>query len=156
MRNGRVEYLLKWKGYADNDNTWEPEENLDCPGLIAEFKQQQKGEESEENEKEVEKKEKKRSLPIEDRDKKSIDVKRSSKKKVSEVHTVWWNIVSAQFNLLYFKNNGPKGFERGLEAEKILGATDSSGELMFLMKWYVHIYAIKKSCVGRVSITFSI
>ncbi|RZC37680.1 Chromo shadow domain containing protein [Asbolus verrucosus] len=89
--HGVKEYFLKWIGYDDKDNTWEPEENLDCPGLIAAF-----------------------------------EAERASKEKETQ-----------ELKGTKRKNDEKKvhGFDRGLEPEKIIGATDSSGQLMFLMKW---------------------
>ncbi|XP_041665637.1 chromobox protein homolog 3a isoform X1 [Cheilinus undulatus] len=98
--NGKVEFYLKWKGFTDADNTWEPEENLDCPELISAFLEAQK------NVKEK---------PAAVKRKASTDeAAGDSKKKEPEK---------------------PRGFARNLEPERIIGATDSSGELMFLMKW---------------------
>ena len=105
-RNGKVEYYLKWKGYSSDDNTWEPEENLDCPDLISEFEENRK---KKEQAKKDDKRKKRGSSPPED--------KKPSKRKQSD------------------EDKKPQGFDRGLEPERIIGDTDSSGELMFLMKW---------------------
>lgn len=96
---GGKEYFLKWIGYDEKDNTWEPEENLDCPGLIEAFeKERAKKKEAE----------RKRKLTVQS-DGKAVKRKNEEKKSL--------------------------GFDRGLEPEKIIGATDSPGQLMFLIKW---------------------
>ncbi|XP_055306199.1 chromobox protein homolog 1-like isoform X1 [Sitodiplosis mosellana] len=114
VRNGKVEYYLKWKGYSSDDNTWEPEENLDCPDLISAFEENRTKKESEKRNGSItagkDDKKRKGSSPI------PTDKSQSAKKKTPEEKKV-------------------TGFDRGLEPEKILGATDSSGQLMFLMKW---------------------
>ncbi|XP_005173826.1 chromobox protein homolog 3a isoform X1 [Danio rerio] len=103
--NGKVEFFLKWKGFTDADNTWEPEENLDCPELIAAFLESQKGV--------VEK-------PEAVKRKSSTDEPETEESKAKRKKEM---------------SDKPRGFARNLEPERIIGATDSSGELMFLMKW---------------------
>ncbi|XP_043483115.1 chromobox protein homolog 1-like [Leptopilina heterotoma] len=106
---GKVEYFLKWKGYSNDENTWEPEENLDCPDLIAQFEEQRKKKEAAAAGKRHEDKEKKRKSS-------STPTPTQAKKKAPE-------------------EKKAEGFDRNLDPERIIGATDSSGELMFLMKW---------------------
>lgn len=105
IKNGRAEYFLKWKGYPDSENTWEPQSNLDCPELIQEFEDQRK------------KKEDKRRASSA----KANGAAEEPKKKKAKTATE--------------EESQPRGFDRGLEPERIIGATDSSGELMFLIKW---------------------
>lgn len=121
---GRVEYFLKWKGFSEKHNTWEPEKNLDCPDLISEFMKTYKkgsstpssGAKSSSTGPSARAKDgssTKRGTAEDDDDEGGSKAKRKKEE----------DILVA------------RGFERGLEPEKIIGATDSCGDLMFLMKW---------------------
>ncbi|KAJ8359116.1 hypothetical protein SKAU_G00156410 [Synaphobranchus kaupii] len=96
-------------------NTWEPEKNLGCPELIAEFMKTYKkeGDGARANSAAS-------SLGRSSgtKRKNSTEEEEDSKPKKKK-----------EDDLI------ARGFERGLEPEKIIGATDSCGDLMFLMKW---------------------
>ncbi|KAM3871699.1 chromobox protein homolog 5 [Diretmus argenteus] len=124
---GRVEFFLKWKGYSEKHNTWEPEKNLDCPELIGEFmKTYKKSNSGSSTPSSGGGGGKSSAGPLRSKDTSSSKKKSSDddeeggskpkKKKEEEILVA-------------------RGFERGLEPEKIIGATDSCGDLMFLMKW---------------------
>jgi hypothetical protein len=34
MKNGKREFLIRWKGFGAKDDTWEPEAHLSCTDLI--------------------------------------------------------------------------------------------------------------------------
>ncbi|CAH0700885.1 unnamed protein product [Spodoptera exigua] len=124
---GKVQYLLKWKGYKEEESTWEPVENLDCEELIKTF---------EENRKEKEK-ESKTKKP-EDRGKKRV--RESSEETSSGRKGRGASVSSAEDHKDTSKrerkeDKSKSGFDKGLKAEKIIGASDATGELMFLIKW---------------------
>ncbi|XP_050537102.1 chromobox protein homolog 1-like [Daktulosphaira vitifoliae] len=127
FKNGKVEYFLKWKGYSDEDNTWEPEENLDCPELIEEFEEKLKQrKEKEKKPKDTPERGRKRTLSNSNTS--ATDAGPSKeRRKASPAKT--------KTNTEEEETKGTSGFQRGLEAEKIIGATDTSGQLMFLLKW---------------------
>ncbi|KAG5673130.1 hypothetical protein PVAND_003203 [Polypedilum vanderplanki] len=98
--DGSVEYYLKWEGYSNADNTWEKEENLNCPEKVAEFEERIRQKEP------------------------------ASKKRKRDD-----SLTAASPNTSKKKTKGTDGFDRGLDPEKIIGATEREKKLMFLMKW---------------------
>ncbi|XGW16590.1 hypothetical protein V3C99_001776 [Haemonchus contortus] len=81
-KDGKIEYLLKWQGFPLEESTWEPEENVACHELIAEFERKRN------------KKKEPQPAPSEKREEKQL--------------------------------------------HRIIGLTDSPGELHFLIKWKDH------------------
>ena len=114
-----MEYLLKWIGYPEEENTWEPVNNLDCPDLISNYEKEYSTklpaavEPAETVSKNIVSEE---SVDIEDIKKNGTDLKVEEEQSEHE-------------------DNEPIGFERGLEPEEILGATEQDGQILFLMKW---------------------
>ncbi|KAK9504021.1 hypothetical protein O3M35_010464 [Rhynocoris fuscipes] len=134
-KSGGVEYLLKWKGYSDEDNTWEPEENLDCPDLIQAYEEERrKKEESAKQKKEggatiVSEPSKKEETAASTSKKRKVNSDEKKEKPVSNSKTRKLDTADSE------APQKVRGWSRGLDPEKIIGATDASGELMFLMKW---------------------
>ncbi|XP_072882254.1 E3 SUMO-protein ligase CBX4 [Hemitrygon akajei] len=46
IRKGRVEYLVKWRGWSPKYNTWEPEENILDPRLLLAFQHRERQEQT--------------------------------------------------------------------------------------------------------------
>ncbi|XP_052000147.1 chromobox protein homolog 3-like [Xyrauchen texanus] len=108
VNEGKVEYCLKWKGFTDAENTWEPEDNMDCPELIEEFLRNLavSGETEQEG------------CP-------SLDHDVQPKQELTELDA---DTAHQQSQEELTERSNP-------EPDCIIGSTDRQGELMFLIKW---------------------
>ncbi|KAK6327066.1 hypothetical protein J4Q44_G00027110 [Coregonus suidteri] len=120
VSNGRVEYYLKWKGFTDADNTWEPEDNLVCPELIEEFLRNLclSGENQVEEETEL--------VPKEELAEQETEIQVYSKQRQNDLQEAADQESVSPTDLT---------LTCPLEPERIIGSTDRHGELMFLVKW---------------------
>lgn len=112
IKNGKVEYLLKWRGYSNEDNTWEPEDNLDCPELISAYEEARL------------KREREAPAPVvtEPPPEENQNVRkrgRRSEKKSKKIEEI----------------DKPRGLDRGLPPERIYAAQLHHEVLYFLVKW---------------------
>ncbi|XP_039763086.1 chromobox protein homolog 5-like isoform X4 [Pararge aegeria] len=125
---GKVQYLLKWKGYKEEESTWEPEENLDCEELIRTFEDNRKEKEAKAKKAEEQNRSKKRRRDSSEDT--SVTGRKGRGTSVSSLEDH-----KEPKSKREREDKGKSGFDKGLKAEKIIGASDATGELMFLVKW---------------------
>ncbi|CAF1402941.1 unnamed protein product [Rotaria sp. Silwood1] len=130
--NGEVFYFLKWKGFDESENTWEPEMNLDCPELIADYhKRSNTQTKKSSNETIIEN----NTTTTTTNNNNNHNNNNTSNKRRLEDSTDQQQQQESLDTTKKTKRANDFGYGRGLEIEKILGATDVYGELMFLIKW---------------------
>jgi len=106
-----VQYFIKWKGYPDEDNTWEPIEHLDCPNAIAAY--------------EIAEERKAQGLPAD-------EVAGEQAKKEEKVEEA---MEDNGYDPEIRDPSGPTGFDKGLTAKEILGVIKVDGHLFYRVKW---------------------
>lgn len=123
FRKGKIQYLIRWKNYTSDDDTWEPKENLECPEKIEAYNKKAKVAEEISNQKKTLKR---KSTAMGDSPMETDDKKESEIPKPKD---------GAALALPTGQTDFSRFFTSKYEAERIVGATDEYGELHFLIKW---------------------
>lgn len=141
---GALEYLIKWEGYEEDANSWEPSDNLNCPDALSRFEERER-----EKEKEKQKKRRNSSQKATQIRANATDILHTPKKVRKDPLIIEEDSDSATEpggSVASGKDTTqpteptpppqPRGFERGLQIERIVGScTDDNERLWFFIKW---------------------
>lgn len=151
-KTGNDLYLVKWEGYPESDNTWEPAENLKCPEVVQRFlekeankRKRKKIEKNHANDSSVSKSQSQSAVKRPKRtdgNHSRIFVEDESTEEENDCVNGVTATTPRQKQKLAAPvkeptpEPAPKGFERGLDIEKILTASVGDNDKMyFFVKW---------------------
>lgn len=153
-REGVVEYFLKWLGYPDSYNSWEPQECLEGNELIADFERREAKNQGGITGQQLVSSSSATTYLASDDDPSTSTVnhkpgkssqKLSQSSKNSFVTTSASHVSSSattskgSASSSSHKKHPETGFDRGLIPEKVMGITSNSrNDLLYLIKWKDH------------------
>ena len=144
-RNRRMEYLVKWQGYPNSSNTWEPDWNLDCKELLAEYEEAQLQEEqapiierpleTAETEDEGEEAQlQEEQAPITECPLETAEMEDEGEEAPLQEEQA--PITECPLETAEMEDEGEiNGFAKGLQPERIISAKKVNGTIYFNMKW---------------------
>lgn len=123
---GKKFYLVKWKGYPSNDNTWEPATSLSCPDLVAKYNSKPKA--SPKTPKSNGKVDRKRGRDT------SVPAKETKSPKRGRKSVTYADDEVQDADTDPIATNGGDG-ENEWEVEKVVGVRKQKGNTEYLIRW---------------------
>lgn len=135
MQDGVKHYLVRWRGYKMDDDTWEPEDSLNCPGLISKFHEYKKNKRSSGARGTPKKLTYTEVDETEGEDVKQIYVNGSNAKSNSKSKSKSKQAKGKKTTVVKTQGAKKQKEEEDYEVEEIVGEKMEKGKKFYLLKW---------------------
>ncbi|ODM92005.1 Heterochromatin protein 1 [Orchesella cincta] len=134
--DGKPEYFLKWEGYGHDENTWEPVENINAE-LVSAFEKELEVKQKKSKEKQKHEKEQLSKPSTGSKSRAKIPATELSSNQQKNPSGCAGDVKNRDYREKKEADDKPNvsGFDRGLEADEMLGANNENGGINVLIKW---------------------